>query len=163
MQPSRWKELMAVLSTSKASFNVLYLKTSPSMQLHPGQNGKYWQVSDGGIACDSEKPAHGFYLELREPTKVCIKTEGGNYLVEKRNGGFNVGGTDEAEATRLIFSLLDCSSCLSQNFRAKQFALCSGGNGDSFGTSCRRSVLTKSCTRSLPLVFNQYQYHLYKL
>ena len=153
MQPSRWKELMAVLSTSKASFNVLYLKTSPSMQLHPGQNGKYWQVSEGGIACDSEKPAHGFYLELREPTKVCIKTEGGNYLVEKRNGGFNVGGTDEAEATRLIFSLLVCSSRLSQNFR---FALCSGGNGDSFWTSCQRSVLTKSCTRSLPLVFNQY-------
>ena len=90
------------------------------MQLHPGQNGKYWQVSDGGIACDSEKPAHGFYLELREPTKVCIKTEGGNYLVEKRNGGFNVGGTDEAEATRLIFSLLLFSSPLSQNLRPKQ-------------------------------------------
>ena len=73
-----------------------------------GQNGKYWQVVEGGIACDSDTPAHGFYLELREPTKVCIKTSGGNYLVEKRNGGFNVGGTDEAEATRfdLIFSSL---------------------------------------------------------
>ena len=34
-----------------------------------GQNGKYWQVVDGGIACDSET-AQGFYLELREPTKV---------------------------------------------------------------------------------------------
>ena len=63
-------------------------------------------MSDGGIGCDSETPAHGFYLELREPTKVCIKTEGGNYLVDKRNGGFNVGGTDEAEATRLIFYLV---------------------------------------------------------
>ena len=70
-----------------------------------GQNGKYWQVVEGGIACDSDTPAHGFYLELREPTKVCIKTSGGNYLVEKRNGGFNVGGTDEAEATRFDFCL----------------------------------------------------------
>ena len=73
-----------------------------------GQNGKYWQVVEGGIACDGDTPAHGFYLELREPTKVCIKTSGGNYLVEKRNGGFNVGGTDGAEATRfnLTFSSL---------------------------------------------------------
>merc|ERR1711934_1013029 len=84
----------------KGKFRPLLLRILSTHFLHPGQNGKYWQVSDGGIACESETPAPGFYLELREPTKVCIKTEGGNYLVEKRNGGFNVGGTDEAEATR---------------------------------------------------------------
>ena len=45
-------------------------------------------------------------------SKVCIKTAGGNYLVEKRNGGFNVGGTDEAEATRWV-EPFDSQSCFS--------------------------------------------------
>ena len=70
MQLSRWKELRAVLFISKVTFiNVyMYLKIfHPIVRL--GQNGKYWQVVDGGIACDSET-AQGFYLELREPTKV---------------------------------------------------------------------------------------------
>ena len=92
-----------VLSISKASF-IDYVNTF--LCVLAGQNGKYWQVVEGGIACNSDTPAHGFYLELREPTKVCIKTSGGNYIVEKRNGGFNVGGTDEAEATRFIPSPL---------------------------------------------------------
>ena len=65
----------------------------------PGQNDKYWQVSEGGISCDSEVP-HGFFLELREPTRMCIKTAGGQYLVEQKNGGLAVGGTDPEDATR---------------------------------------------------------------
>ena len=47
-------------------------------------------------------------MEQQIPFKVCIKTSGGNYLVEKRNGGFNVGGTDEKDATRwLSFGEID--------------------------------------------------------
>merc|ERR1712233_50228 len=89
------------LDCNKASYATFQVERAEGGLVHfKGQNGKYWQVSDGGIACDSETPSQGFYLELREPTKVCIKTSGGNYLVEKRNGGFNVGGTDESEATR---------------------------------------------------------------
>jgi len=89
------------LDCNKASYATFQVERAEGGLVHfKGQNGKYWQVVEGGIACDSETPAHGFYLELREPTKVCIKTSGGNYLVEKRNGGFNVGGTDETEATR---------------------------------------------------------------
>jgi len=88
------------LDCNKASYATFQVERAEGGLVHfKGQNGKYWQVVDGGIACDSEN-AQGFYLELREPTKVCIKTAGGNYLIEKRNGGFNVGGTDEAEATR---------------------------------------------------------------
>ena len=39
-------------------------------------------------------------MEQQIQFKVCIKTSSGNYLVEKRNGGFNVGGSDEKDATR---------------------------------------------------------------
>jgi len=88
------------LDCNKAAYATFQVERAEAGLVHfKGQNGKYWQVSDGGIACDSDTP-HGFYLELREPTKVCIKTSSGNYLVEKRNGGFNVGGSDEKDATR---------------------------------------------------------------
>ena len=69
-------------------------------QVHlKGENGKYWQVADGGVACDSSTP-HGFYLELREPTRMCIKNSNGQYLVEQKNGGFTIGSTDPEDATR---------------------------------------------------------------
>ena len=73
-------------------------------QVHlKGENGKYWQVADGGVACDSSTP-HGFYLELREPTRMCIKNSNGQYLVEQKNGGFTIGSTDPEDATRWWFS-----------------------------------------------------------
>ena len=69
-------------------------------QVHlKGQNGKYWQVADGGISCDSQLP-QGFFLELREPTRMCIKNSNGQYLVEQKNGGFTIGSTDPEDATR---------------------------------------------------------------
>merc|ERR1712184_43529 len=60
------------LDCNKASYATFQVERADGGLVHfKGQNGKYWQVSDGGIACDSETPAHGFYLVLREPTKVC--------------------------------------------------------------------------------------------
>ena len=61
------------MSISKASSPAELFQKSKTNALS-GQNGKYWQVSDGGIACDSDTP-HGFYLELREPTKVGVGIE----------------------------------------------------------------------------------------
>ena len=72
-------------------------------QVHlKGQNGKYWQVADGGISCDSQLP-QGFFLELREPTRMCIKNSNGQYLVEQKNGGFSIGSTDPEDATRYLY------------------------------------------------------------
>ena len=72
-------------------------------QVHlKGQNGKYWQVAEGGISCDSQLP-QGFFLELREPTRMCIKNSNGQYLVEQKNGGFSIGSTDPEDATRYLY------------------------------------------------------------
>ena len=64
-----------------------------------GQNGKYWHAQNDGISCDSEV-GQGFYLELREPTRMCIKTASGQYVVAAKNGGFTTGSTDPEAATR---------------------------------------------------------------
>jgi len=88
------------LECNKASYATIQVERAEQGQVHfKGQNGKYWCVSDGGIVCDSDIP-QGFYLELREPTRMCIKTAEGAYLVEQKNGGFSVGGTDQEGATR---------------------------------------------------------------
>ena len=64
-----------------------------------GQNGKYWHTSADGISCDSEV-GQGFFMELREPTRMCIKTSAGQYIVAAKNGGFMAGSSDPEEATR---------------------------------------------------------------
>lgn len=63
-----------------------------------GQSGRYWQVTGDGIAADSDTP-EGFYLELREPSKLCIKTNTGAYLMADKNGAFLAGSRDSEKAT----------------------------------------------------------------
>ena len=44
----------------------------------------------------------GFFLELHEPTRVCIKSAGpgGEYLCSGKNGMFRLGDTDYEKATK---------------------------------------------------------------
>ena len=63
-----------------------------------GQNGKYWHVDGESVTCDSDTP-EGFFLELREPTRICIKSVSGDYLVSSKNGSFRLGGPDLEQAT----------------------------------------------------------------
>lgn len=51
------------------------------------------------VTCDSDTP-EGFYLELREPTRLCIKTATGNYLIANKNGCFRLGDTSIESATQ---------------------------------------------------------------
>ena len=79
---------------------LMQVERAENGQVHlKGSNGKYWQVADGGISCDSQLP-QGFFLELREPTRMCIKNSNGQYLVEQKNGGFTIGSTEPEDATR---------------------------------------------------------------
>ncbi|XP_046660989.1 protein singed isoform X3 [Homalodisca vitripennis] len=66
-----------------------------------GRNGKYWHVDGEGVNVDSDA-AEGFFLELREPTRICLKSAGpsGCYLSAGKNGAFRLTDTDCATATK---------------------------------------------------------------
>ena len=63
----------------------------------PGQNGKYWTPEDG-LAASGDVP-HPFYMELREPTRMCIKDQHGAYVCAQKNGAFALDATDVSGAT----------------------------------------------------------------
>ena len=67
-----------------------------------GQNGNFWAVTGDEVTADSDIP-HNFYIELREPTKICIKTENGNYINAEKNGVFRVGDDNSDNATKWEF------------------------------------------------------------
>lgn len=69
------------------------------MFIYTGQNGKYWHGDGEGINCETDTP-EGFYLELREPTRICIKSTSGSYLAASKNGGFRLGETEVESATQ---------------------------------------------------------------
>jgi len=64
-----------------------------------GQNGRYWHVDSECVTADAEIP-EGFHLELREPTRVCIKSVHGGYLVSNKNGTFRLGDSEYENATK---------------------------------------------------------------
>lgn len=41
----------------------------------------------------------GFYVELREPSRLCLKTADGSYLNADKNGAFKAGAADPEQAT----------------------------------------------------------------
>lgn len=66
---------------------------------YSGQNGKYWHVDGESVTADTDTP-EGFYLELREPTRICIKSINGQYLTANKNGAFRLGETEIDNATQ---------------------------------------------------------------
>jgi len=88
------------LECNKASYETIQVERVENGLVHfKGQNGKYWHAHNDGITCDSET-GQGFHLELREPARMCIKTEAGQYVVSAKNGGFVTGSSDPEAATR---------------------------------------------------------------
>lgn len=68
-----------------------------------GQNGKYWNADSEGVTVDADQPSVGFYLELREPSRLCIKCTDGRYLSAGKNGAIRLGETDYNSATKWEF------------------------------------------------------------
>jgi hypothetical protein len=52
---------------------------------------------------DADVASCGFYLELREPSRLCIKSTDGRYLSAGKNGALRLGETDYASATKWEF------------------------------------------------------------
>lgn len=88
------------LECNKATYETIQVERGEMGLVHfKGQNGRYWSVREGGIFCDSELP-QGFHLELREPTRMSIKTASGQFVVSQKNGGFTAESLDADSATR---------------------------------------------------------------
>ncbi|XP_017757954.1 PREDICTED: protein singed [Eufriesea mexicana] len=68
-----------------------------------GQNGKYWLADSEGVTVDSDIPYDGLYLQLREPSRICIKHTDGRYLTAGKNGALHLGDTDYESATKWEF------------------------------------------------------------
>lgn len=66
-----------------------------------GQNGKYLHFHDDGLSADSDTPTgHGFFLELRDITHMCIKTDQGRYVNSEKNGRISIDSIMGESATR---------------------------------------------------------------
>lgn len=89
-----------VLECNKANYETIIVERAEQGKVHfKGQNGKYLQISSGGLTADSEVP-QVFYLELRDPTHMCIKNGDGRYVNHEKNGSIKLGTTDQEGATR---------------------------------------------------------------
>lgn len=88
------------LECNKASYETIQVERADKGQVYfKGQNGKYLHFHDDGLSADSED-AQPFYLELRDPTRMCIKTAQGRYVNSEKNGGLGVGSSEAEGATQ---------------------------------------------------------------
>ncbi|XP_059617455.1 protein singed [Phlebotomus argentipes] len=87
------------LECNKATYETILVERAEKGIVHfKGHNGKYWRIDGDGITVDADSPSDGFYLELREPTRICIRSTDGRYLGATKNGTFRIveGGSDSA-------------------------------------------------------------------
>lgn len=90
------------LECNKASYETIQVERGEKGVVYfKSQNGKYWHCDSEGVTADSDTP-EGFFLELREPTRISIKSAGpsGEYLIAGKNGNFRLGDSDHNTATK---------------------------------------------------------------
>lgn len=62
------------LECNKATYETILVERGEKGMVHfKGHNGKYWRIDADGITVDASAPSDGFYLELREPTRISIR------------------------------------------------------------------------------------------
>ncbi|KAF2903734.1 hypothetical protein ILUMI_02442 [Ignelater luminosus] len=88
------------LECNKATYETIQVERAEKGVIYfKGQNGKYWHCDSEGVTADSDTP-EGFYLELREPTRLSIKSVTGSYLTASKNGTFRLGESSFEAATQ---------------------------------------------------------------
>lgn len=87
--------LKVPISIAKSLFKSFIINT----YFYLGQTNKYWNANDEGVSVESDVP-EGFFIELREPTRICIKSVTGYYLSAGKNGMFRLGDGDYNNATK---------------------------------------------------------------
>ncbi|KAH8386842.1 hypothetical protein KR093_002877 [Drosophila rubida] len=87
------------LECNKATYETILVERAQKGLVHlKAHSGKYWRIEGESISVDADAPADGFFLELREPTRICIRSQQGKYLGATKNGAFKLldDGTDSA-------------------------------------------------------------------
>jgi len=87
------------LECNKANYEMIVVeRTDKGMVYLKGQNGKYLHFSDEGFCANGDEPVP-YFIELRDPTRICIKTEAGRYLNSEKNGAIVIGDANAQRAT----------------------------------------------------------------
>ncbi|KAB7495695.1 Protein singed [Armadillidium nasatum] len=87
------------MECNKASYETIKAERGDQGQVFfKSQKGGYWHACGDGIMADGEAP-EGFFIELREANRMCLKNSSGQYLVTEKNGGLKLGDTDPTRAT----------------------------------------------------------------
>uniref|UniRef100_A0A1A9Z8M5 Fascin n=1 Tax=Glossina pallidipes TaxID=7398 RepID=A0A1A9Z8M5_GLOPL len=87
------------LECNKATYETILVERAQKGLVYlKGHSGKYWRIDGEGISVDADTPVDGFYLELREPTRISIRSQNGKYLGATKNGAFKLleDGSDSA-------------------------------------------------------------------
>jgi len=90
------------LECNKATYETIIVERGDKGMVHfKGQGGKFLHFHDDGLSADSDTPSgNGFFLELRDPTRMCIKTEQGRYVNSEKNGRISMDSTMMETATK---------------------------------------------------------------
>jgi fascin 1/2 len=79
------------LECNKATYETILVERGlKGMVYFKGHNGKYWRIDEEGVSVDGPARGDGFYLELREPTRISIRAPNGKYLGATKNGAFKL-------------------------------------------------------------------------
>jgi len=88
------------LECNKATYETIIVERADKGVVHlKGQNGKYLHFHDDGLSSDADT-SQGFYLEITDPTRICIKSVQGRYVNSDKNGGIVLGTSDLEDATQ---------------------------------------------------------------
>jgi len=88
------------LECNKANYEMIRVERGEKGAVFfKGSNGKYIHFHDDCLSSDSDVP-ESFFLELRDPTAMCIKNSAGRFVNAEKNGCFGVGTTDAEAATQ---------------------------------------------------------------
>jgi fascin 1/2 len=94
-----------LIEVNKSTPDVYMLESKGGRFAVLAENGKYWTVGENGNTSATGDSAQYFYVELKQNSKLAIRTESGKYLKIDAGGGFLVanGGDGESADTQFEY------------------------------------------------------------
>jgi len=92
-----------LLEVNKSSPDVYSLESAGGRFAVLDASGKYWTVGENGNTSATGDSAQFFYVELKQNSKLALRTESGKYLQVDAGGGFLVANGSDGEAATCQF------------------------------------------------------------